>query len=380
MINFPKGIAIFVPAQDLHNVNLWKHDLLINNYDNKFFTDRSFFKYNFLLINAYYQAKFNIENFRNIYKYPDDSILISDSGGFQMASFVTRQKSIDVNPLQILRWMENNRCDIAMNLDIPPWTNFNASLKQSVENFKLFEINRKNYDMRLYNVLHGRNFSEIKQWYDAIKDFSFDGWAYGVKPSNNVYLQTIAYLFLHEKGVINLNTSFHMFGVSSIQNMLALSMTAKHFDSSITFDSSTYATGTRFRDFYLPRDVRHAIRFGRKHTKQMNGIPCDCPVCRTIRIKDLYSQDDTTCSLLSLHNLYQFIEVNQMINSMVNDDDALHQYAISQSEGKTFDIINAMLLDYEKHDVSHVYNSFKHLMYINEENSLQRNLYSYKEI
>lgn len=168
-----------------------------------------------------------------------------------------------------------------------------------------------------------------------------------------------------------------MFGVSGIQNMLALSMVANHFDSTITFDSSTYATGTRFRDFYLPRNVRHAIRFGRKHNKTMSSIPCDCPVCKTINIIDLYSSDDTTCSLLSLHNLYQFIEVNRMINSMVTDDSVLYQYAVLQNEENTFNNINAMLIDYEKRSINHVYQSFKHLMYINEETSKQSNLYSF---
>ncbi len=282
MNDFFKGSAIFVPAQDLHNVHQWKSDVTSSKYDMKFFTDKSFFKYNYILINAYYQASFGIENFRKTYKYPDDSIIICDSGGFQIASFLARQKNININPLQILRWIESNDCDIGMNLDIPPWTDFNSALKQSVENYNIFQINRQNYNMNLYNVLHGRNFNEIECWHKAIKGFDFDGWAYGVKPSNNIYLQAIA-----------------------------------------------------------------------------------------------YDQNDAAYSLLSLHNLYQFIEVNNIINILTDDEYALHQYAIAQNEESVFNNITSMIYDYEKYGVKHTYEAFKHLMNIKKPENTERNIYAF---
>ncbi len=366
--------ACFVPALIGESIPRWKNNIHIGKYDLKYFTDKSFFKYGSLLTSAYYMVN-SIQDFRIELDYPKNNLLIADSGGFQMASFARKHKKPNVTPTQILRWMESN-ADISMNLDVPPWDDFNASLKQSVENFKYFQDNRLNYDMKLYNILHGKTFQEMHTWYESVKDFNFDGWAYGVKPADNIYLQALGYMLLNEFDAPHIKTNFHMFGVSGIKNMIALSMITNHFDSTITFDSSSYGLGMLIRRFHFPYDIRHGIEFGRDAKKTMTSIPCNCPVCRHVTINDLYDQESqVTGSLLSLHNLYQYIEVNRIINALVSDDYALDEYSKSVGEYETVLNIRKMLKDYETSGTGTVYNNFKSLMVFRSQENPGNNLF-----
>lgn len=367
--------SIFVPAisNAIHRkgFNIANDDL----HDYKFFTSKSFFQYPYILASSYWQLTYKVDNFRQYYQYPADSLLIADSGGFQMATFARSGKPIDITPLQILRWMEAN-ADIGMNLDIPPWDNFNAALKQSVENFKFFEQNRLNYSMKLYNVLHGNSLDQMKVWYAAVKDFNFDGWALGVKPTDNIFLQLIGYLFLREKGALHLE-NFHMFGMSSMSNMITNAIISNHYDTTITFDSSSYISGSRFRKFHFPKDITHAIEFGRNNIKSLTSIPCKCPVCRNITIEDLYDPGEKGYMILPLHNLYQYIEVNRSINAIVSDDFAFEKYCKSVGLSKIYSIINRMIKDYETYGCTRTYEKYKHLMTIGEELPAQKNIGAY---
>lgn len=368
--------AYFVPALIGESIPRWKNNVIFNDHDLKFFTNRSFFKHGSLLTSAYYMID-SVEDFRKELGYPNDSLLIADSGGFQFASFARKHKEIGITPLQVLRWMEAN-ADIGMNLDVPPWDDFNASLKQSVENFKHFQHERQNYHMKLYNILHGKTFGEMHEWYDAVKNFNFDGWAYGVKPSDNIYLQALGYMFLQENDAPCIKTNFHMFGVSGIKNMLVLSMLAHHFESDITFDSSSYGLGTRIRRYMFPKDVRYGIEFGRDVTHKLSNIPCDCPVCKNIAIDDLYNQNHQAIGLLiSLHNLYQYAEVNRMINILVSDDYALDMYAKSVGELDTVVSFRKILHAYDESRTQAVYDNYKHLMVFRKRENPGNNLFSF---
>ena len=94
-----------------------------------------------------------------------------------------------------------------MNLDFPLLDNFNHSLSHSVENFGVFESSRNNYDIMLCNVLHGRNKKELETWYKSVCNFDFDGWAIGVKPADNIYLQLYAYYYCIQMALKDLKTT-----------------------------------------------------------------------------------------------------------------------------------------------------------------------------
>src|SRR5271157_661907 len=185
--------------------------------------------------------------------------------------------------------------------------------------------------MMMYNILHGRNLREIETWYDAAKTFNFDGWAIGTK--GGIYKQISAFLVLQEQDALNLKDSVHFFGTSNLQSMIALSMVAKHFDTAITFDSSSYSLVSKFRNWHFPLSVRNVANFGRNAKKSMKAIPCTCPVCIHATINDIYSQTNYAAHLLiALHNLYQFVETNRIIGIMSDDEEVLADYAKSKKE------------------------------------------------
>ena len=366
--------SIFVPA--LSNALCHKRynsgSFVPSPYDFKFFTEQSFFQYPYVLASTYYQLEYGINNFREYFGYPESYTLIADSGGFQMLTFAKSGKPIDVTPIQILRWMEDN-ADIGMNLDIPPADNFSSALKQSIENFDYFEKNRLNYSMKLYNVLHGGNLEQINEWYKSVKSFEFDGWALGIKPTNNVYLQVLGYLALREFGEDL--TNCHFFGVSSVRNMLTIAYLSNYFNSKITFDSSSYDAGSRFKKFYFPKSVRYSIDFGRNNQKTLRSIPCNCPVCSKLQISDYYGDTEYSYMTLPLHNLYQFSEVNRMINCIVSDDYAFMKYCKSVDEYNSMKILENMLKDSEKLPISQLYEKYKQFMILSESSATEKNLF-----
>lgn len=373
----------YVPAIGDNIIANWLRNTKHAEKGFRFFDEgNSFFDHKFLLMSAYYRILDEDNDHKQTMSYPKDTTIISDSGGYQVMSFTKKGNPIKVTQMEVLRWMENNS-DIGMNLDVPPTENFDAALKQSLENFEFFQKNRIKYDeFKLYNILHGRTLDQIKQWYNEVKQFNFDGWAIGVHPSTNVYLKLVAYLYLLEKGETSPLTNTHFFGVSGPANMLSLAMIAKKFDAALTFDSSSWSWGQRFRDWWFPLDVRHCVRLGREFKNTINDIPCDCPICKTMDIKLFYDQTNPmTPLLLSYHDLYQYIETNRMINIMIDDDETYIEYAKSLGEQKLIENMNNMIRDYENKNTEYVYNTYKSLFSTVpiEKNKMATNLFGWPQ-
>lgn len=111
--------------------------------------------------------------------------VIGDSGGYQ---FITGNLvwEGDRTRARVLDWLETY-CDISMTLDIPTacignpksqFQTFDVCLDTTLENLRYFKQNRKG-STKFLNVLQGRNHSEAMRWYNAVKEYRFDGFAFG---------------------------------------------------------------------------------------------------------------------------------------------------------------------------------------------------------
>jgi tRNA-guanine family transglycosylase len=331
--------SIFVPAIGPQYYTFWRRNDEYNGNDFKWYTDKSYFQYNYGLISAFFGTRCN--DYRNVVGWPSDRILIGDSGGFQIASFRRRGTKINIEPVDILRWQEKN-CDIGMNLDVPSaFGRFEDCLKGSVENFEMFEKFSTGV-IPLYNVLHGETISNIKSWYEDVKKFNFDGWAIGSK--SGLFTQLYGYLYLREMGATNLQNGIHLFGMTSLSTVIALAMIARRYKQRITYDSSSYSMGARDRRFYHSHSIRYFSEFRRENLKSLQEIPCDCPVCRKVDIGLFYSQTDVRGVIaLSLHDLYQYVNVCDNINAMSADSEVLLDYVKSQGEEKIYYGVQRML-------------------------------------
>lgn len=143
-----------------------------------------------------------------------DTVVVGDSGGYQIATgklkavsgwekfasdpdYIARRWSHDRTIKdQILRWLDRY-CDYAMTLDMPLWllndpkaqkTSPFAKLSAeqltdlSYENLKYFADNRgkaTGAKAKFLNVLQDAGGDTGERWYQRVKDFNFEGWAFG---------------------------------------------------------------------------------------------------------------------------------------------------------------------------------------------------------
>ena len=124
------------------------------------------------------------------------STIVGDSGGYQLGKGIikfdwkdfegTKANAVRSN---ILNWLELT-ADWSMTLDVPSWaaddlnspktglTSFKDCLDGTVYNNKFFQKNRLG-QTKFLNVLQGDDWESACIWYDAVKDFEFEGWAMG---------------------------------------------------------------------------------------------------------------------------------------------------------------------------------------------------------
>ena len=349
--------AIFTPAIGEQFNSTWGRGLVLNGKDLKWFTEQSHFQIDASLICCYYPLLTEgIIDYRKKIGYPKNKILITDSAGFQMATFKQKGEQCKINPIDSLRWQEAN-ADVAMNLDIPPTLGdiptheeFISALKQSIENFTLFEKERKNYDMKLLNVIHGESLPYLKLWWDGVKHFKFDGIAIGVKPPFNPMLQAQAFLYLWEQGEFKKESCkwIHFFGTSGKHVVPTLVYLANKINIPVSYDSSSYNIGSIYRTYYSPLDFGCHLSFGDKFqilNPNIMQLPCKCPVCTTITdISILNTGEIYAGTLISLHNLYQYYYFNDILNSLVLQKDKFIEYLqkinISEKTLKSIDYID----------------------------------------
>ncbi len=359
--------ALYVPAVGEQFNSVFRRGLKYKGrdgkeYDMKWFTKDSHFNHDVCLQSCYYGINGVGKNadttFREMIGYPKDKILIGDSAGFQIASFKKRGEVCNIEPIDSLRWQEAN-CDVMMNLDIPPtldkvptYEEFKKALDESVENFKLFEKERNNYDAVLLNVLHGETIAHQELWYNAVKDFKFDGYAIGMKPPWDSMIQAMGFMYLWEKGEFEKDSFkwLHFFGTSGKHVVPTIVYAASKLPKRIkvSYDSSSYNIGSIYRTYYMPFDIGPHFSFGDKFkikNPHLKELPCMCPVCQSIGdIQELNQTDIYAGTLLSLHNMYQYIYYNNVLNSIVTDKekflDYLDKINISQKTLKSIEFID----------------------------------------
>lgn len=162
-----------------------------------FLRDDSYYHYKWGLYSAGH-AKLDIEKSK---KYEgmvqnrrrDNTIIVGDSGGFQIAKATGDFKKVDWDNFggaggdvirgKIMNWLEET-ADWSMTLDIPAFaaeppfnkktglTSFDDTLRLSVINLEYFVKNRTPGKTKFLNVLSGSDATTSKKWYDTVKHFS----------------------------------------------------------------------------------------------------------------------------------------------------------------------------------------------------------------
>lgn len=183
-----------------------------------------------------------------------NTVLVGDSGGFQIATGVLKwpwiKKKDQTNQswsddkdklrLQILRWLEFTS-DYSMVLDIPTYglvkfgsdpvtgaslhpgvKSFADCLSGSLENYDFFIKNRKEGATKFLNVLQGRNMDEGDIWWDAVKDLPFESWSFSNVQASNFTINLRRLIIMRDNNYLVGREWLHYLGNGKIKAGCAL--------------------------------------------------------------------------------------------------------------------------------------------------------------
>lgn len=298
------------------------------------------------------------------------SVVIGDSGGFQLGTGVIKnrdeQKELNrlaTNPAKLvaqwqdvgfrrrtLRWLEMYT-DYAMTLDMVLWGSKEANkdsksvlrnlsvdqlIDLSVDNLKFFSDNRGHVSgggTKFLSVLQDIGNGTGERWYQAVKDFEFEGWAFGGSTKLLHNLLRWCHRLMREKKLDNaewfhlLQNSPPVFSVVYTAIQQALSKALGH-EITISYDSSSphQGSGVQRAMYKMPtftNDLR-TWRMGNERIEQnvqlargdiQKSLPIDSPLSAFFTLNDLNFHDglyrDNTVDqfaehLMTNHNIYVF--------------------------------------------------------------------------
>lgn len=288
---------------------------MVNNKRINWWSDDALIKYPYGLINAYHNS--NTSDIRSSLKITDGFFVYGDSGGFQQ---LTLGKPI--NPMKVYEWQKNN-VNIGFIKDFPITSNMSKdeierNRELTLKNAKIMydlHVNggkdESKYNMELWGVLFGPTVDDIikmKEEYDKIGEW--DGFAIG----------SIAINYNTQRLAIELNKiieyldvkRIHLLGVSSLQLIEYIYQTADKKLDLLSFDSSAFERGARFRAYNI-YDFDEDMVIGDKEKSTFHNLPCGCPVC--IHYKNI-DKSEIVGSALSLHNLFWMIHRFDVYNAI----------------------------------------------------------------
>jgi len=333
----------------------------------------------------------DIKYFRKDWKIGDDALLLGDSGGFQIATGVIDVKKIDRLTLRkkIFNWLEYNT-DIAMNIDIPPFVSgfsgtvskavFDECLAFSIENYKYFHENQTG-KTNFLNVLQGRTVPQMSAWYDKVKDFEFNGWAVG--GATNVKHLMPGIKFLLDKGELT-RTGYdylHLLGVSSNESSIYLAYIQKLLneigvDCQLTYDSSSPALSAAHGGYVMfPRPTANTmmrITSRAEYASNIEHLPCFCPVCQKTNLQDIVKFKSESYSLLTLHNLYKFIDFQKVVGRILDFNDwKVYQSVFGAGITRNLKALRHVFVE-GKGGASYLYSHFKSVEPNFQENAVEK--------
>lgn len=317
-----------------------------------------------------------------IHNREKDTILIGDSGGFQIATGVIKMdwatvKGPEGDKLreEILRYLEHT-ADWSMTLDVPAFaavpplsektglTKFEDTLDITEHNLKYFIKNRVPGATKFLNVISGSSPENSKQWYDTIKPYSvpevveamgypknhtFEGWAFaGI---NMRHMKTVLerLLDLRDDGLLEGKDWIHFLGIGRLDWACYLTSIEralrKHYNPNIniSFDAASpfvaaggYALSYNY-NYFKSDQLTYAMGRGiddKSLKGSKKGMPFQGPIMERCTLGDICymgegdlnkhgkegktSWDTTSYALIMAHNVYNHIQAVQEINRLAD--------------------------------------------------------------
>jgi hypothetical protein len=173
-----------------------------------------------------------------------DTIMLADSGGFQIAKGVwpgawadPKDKACEKKREQVIAW-QMGIATHGMTMDIPTWTYLDKDASEAcgIKSYQdavdatlfnnEFWMASRNGDLKVLNVLQGSNHTEADDWYDTMKKFCsdkydrpFDGWGMGGQNMCDVHLVLKRLVTLIHEGLLEKGHHdwMHFLGTSKLE-------------------------------------------------------------------------------------------------------------------------------------------------------------------
>lgn len=254
MLSTKSGHAVYLPAISAnyaklgHSLHL-KRSFAFSETDLNFLDPASgLFHYPYALYSAGQAAKTDgAAKQTDIVSHRDRArtTVIGDSGGFQIQEGTIKFTG-DATCERMLRWMEDHS-DYSMSLDFPTGgispgnvaqhtarlngqgqitemsaanglsLDYNACLTQSLLNLDYFILNRIPGKTDLLNVIQGRTERESKVWYEAVKSYPLEGWAFAGAHQSAFSLTMARLLDMYDDGLLQTAKWIHFLGISTLE-------------------------------------------------------------------------------------------------------------------------------------------------------------------
>jgi hypothetical protein len=301
----------------------------------------------------------------------EGAIIVGDSGGYQLGTGKIKSKREKESTYRyadspdefcshwfttgfrerVLNWLDAYT-DYAMTLDLPLWASKqfkadstsplrNLSVDQlialSVDNLRYFEANRARSfggeGTKFLNVIQDAEHGAGQLWYDAVKDFEFEGWAFGGTSSRlkNLLVRLRSML---DEGRLHRTELIHLLAKSPPINSViytaiqqALSKAANR-PIRLTYDSSSpHRASGMVRAIYLKPELTSSLRSWRMSSVKIPqnlrvarghvtvDLPEFSPLSRIFNVNHLvvHTQknrlgrvDSLSEQLMTNHNIYTF--------------------------------------------------------------------------
>lgn len=292
-----------------------------------------------------------------------NTFILGDSGGFQIIKGVIQCdwknfKSDDTLRQTILNWLEHT-ADYSMILDIPTMaaeptyskktgvTSFEECLNYTKYNCDWFVKNRKGQTKYL-NVMQGRNFDEAMTWYEEMKHYPFEGFAFGGGTKNDMKTVLTTLIKMRDDKLLDDRDLLHYLGISKLDwgvSYTAIKRALRETvnpNMEVTYDCASPFIATAKGQMYT-QHIHKYDRFGYLMDSAVDSkslansdipFPWSSPIGERMTLGDIChyapgmlnkigkegktSWDSFSYFLLMSHNVYQHIESVQRANALVD--------------------------------------------------------------
>ncbi len=231
----------------------------------------SAFYYPFALYSAGVGLRSNRNRKQMLSNRSSDTFILTDSGGHQLTKdnakeYINFSSPRDVENMteEILDW-QLEFGDRGVIIDVPPkavrpddpscpFQTFRHCLDQTVANIIAFKklLNERGSNHPFMNVIQGENEQDNDAWYEAVRPYDLQGWAFGAVINTNYYLLIRMLIKMRDNGDLDpakKQNWIHIFGKAKVRDSLVLTqiqrcLRQRFEDFTVTFDTSSYSLAT----------------------------------------------------------------------------------------------------------------------------------------